>query len=133
MKHISPKKYAISLYEVLVSAKANEYSNLIDSFIRLLAKHKMLGKTRQIIRYLKAHIDEQQNIKTVYVSTTQSLDHVSKKHIVEYLEKLLKNKIEILEKIKPELIGGVVIEYDDVRLDGSVRKQLEILEQQFYL
>jgi F-type H+-transporting ATPase subunit delta len=132
MKHISPKKYAISLFETLQSTPTSEHAHLIASFVRLLAKHKMIGRVDKIINQLKLHMDKEAHIKTVQVSSAEPLDEKNKKNIIDQLEKDLGCKIEIVESVKPELIGGVMVAYDDVRIDGSIKKQLEVLSQQLH-
>jgi F0F1-type ATP synthase delta subunit len=132
MKHISPKKYATSLLEALQGVNATEQTHLIESFVKLLAKHKMFGKVDRIITHLKLSIDQQQNIKTVKVSSAEPLDKKLKQELIDNLEKELKYKIEILEIKKPDLVGGVVIEYDNIRIDGSIKKKLELLSQKLH-
>lgn len=133
MKHIAPKKYAISLYEVLKSADAVKHPALINSFIKLLARHKMLSKAEKIVEYFKLYADEKENIKTVKISLAQPLEQNIKREVIGYLEKMLSYKVEIQEQLQPDLIGGIMIEYDDVRIDGSIKKQLELLSQNFNL
>jgi ATP synthase F1 delta subunit len=92
----------------------------------------MIGRVDKIITQLKLHMDKNAHIKTVQVSSAEPLDEKNKKNIISQLEKDLGCKIEIVEFIKPELIGGVMIAYDDVRIDGSIKKQLEVLSQQLH-
>ncbi len=132
MKHISSKKYAVSLLVALQEVKTNEQSELIGSFVKLLAKHKMFSQVHNIISYLELFMDQKENIKSVKVSSAEPLESKLKQEIVNYLEKELKHKIEIFEIKKPELIGGVIIEYDDIRIDGSIKRKLEVLSQKLH-
>ncbi len=131
MKQIAPKKYAISLYEVLESTDASQQQAILASFVQLLVRHKMLAKLDKIINYFKLYADEQANIKTVKLNVAQPLDQTSRQNIINHLEKILKYKIEIVEETQPDLIGGVMIEYDDIRIDGSIKKQLTVMTNQF--
>ena len=40
-------------------------------------------------------------------------------------------KLELEVVVKPDLIGGFIIEVGDHLLDGSIRRQLDIIRRQF--
>lgn len=89
----------------------------------------MLAKADKIIKYFELYADEKANIKKVKLSLTQPLDQALQKDIINHLEKILHCQIRIIEKLQPDLIGGVTIEYDDIRIDGSIKKQLALMAE----
>ena len=50
--------------------------------------------------------------------------------VVDALNKIVKSKIELDKKIDPDLIGGMVVQVDDLLIDGSVKSSLQDLKQQ---
>ncbi len=129
MKQIAPKKYAVSLYEVLQDTSPSQHEALLISFVNLLARHKMLAKADKIIKYFDLYADEKAHVKKVKLGLTQPLDQALQKDIINNLEKILHCQIRIIEKLQPDLIGGVTIEYDDIRIDGSIKKQLAVMAE----
>jgi F-type H+-transporting ATPase subunit delta len=127
MRKISAKKYAISLYESLEEAPEKEVHELIKDFIKLLIRKNQINLIGKILLEFEKHWNEKEGIKKVEVTTSQPLLH--KKIITDELKKYLQKTIELEEKVDKEIIGGLIIKYDDILIDGSVKKRLAILRQ----
>jgi F-type H+-transporting ATPase subunit delta len=60
------------------------------------------------------------------VTTAKPLSEENKKKII----KVFGSKAELTETTDPSIIGGVIIKTEDIILDGSLKKQLQLLKTQ---
>ena len=123
---ITPKQYAISLYESTTKIDKIQAEKRIGNFIKILIKNNDLSLIDKIIQQYYKYYRNQRNITKIEVSSAKKLNP-------EILNKLIQkfhNQIEIEETIDESLIGGIVLRIDDnLLLDGSVKRKLENLER----
>lgn len=123
---ISPKQYAISLYEATKGASKDEAEKLIESFVKVLRFNNDLSKEKRIIEEYYAHCRKQKGIAKLRVRSSEKLSPA----IVSGIVKHFAGQVEIEEEIDPGLIGGIAIEInDDTLIDGSVKKKLQDLKE----
>ena len=123
---ITPKQYAISLYEITRDAKKEESSELIKSFVNLLRFNNNLSMEKRIIEEYQKYCRKQKGISKVRIKSGEKLSP----EIVSDIVKHFAGQVELEEEVDPNLIGGISVEIDDDTLiDGSVRKKLEDLRQ----
>ena len=87
------------------------------------------GQTRDIELYLRdieLALAERMGMVVVHVSSARELGGEVRKKIQERMMKAYDvKKVEMIEKIEPDLIGGVVVKTADAELDGSVLAKLQ--------
>lgn len=121
---ITPKQYAISLYESTQNADKAEILQRISNFIDILKKNNDLSQINKIIQYYHEHYRKIKKITKIEITSSKKL---SSGMISKILQKFNK-QIEMEEKIDPRLMGGIVIKINDNTLiDGSIRKKLNDL------
>jgi F-type H+-transporting ATPase subunit delta len=72
--------------------------------------------------------DEQLGIVRVSVKTSVEFSSKQEKDLVKQLEAMTKKKIEIAFSLDKTIKGGFIARVGDTVLDGSVKRQLEILK-----
>lgn len=72
--------------------------------------------------------DEQLGIVRVSVKTSVEFSSKQEKDLVKQLEVMTKKKVEIAFSIDKTIKGGFVARVGDTVLDGSIKRQLEILK-----
>lgn len=72
--------------------------------------------------------DEQLGIVRVTVRTSVEFSPKQEKDLVKQLEAMTKKKVEIVFSLDTTIKGGFVARVGDTVLDGSVKRQLEILK-----
>lgn len=127
MKNISPKKYAISLYESIKEVKRGKISEVIKGFVKLIAINKDIGKANKIIKAFIEYYNDHENILEVTVSTARPLESRDKESIIKILNSSFDKEIELTDNVDDTLIGGIVLKYGDYIADGSVKKQISLL------
>ncbi len=123
---ITPKQYAISLYESTIKIDEVQAEQRIGNFIEILKKNNDLSLVDKIIQQYYKYYREQRNISKIEVSSAKKLNPEILNKIIQKFNK----QIEIKETIKESLIGGIVLRVDDnLLVDGSVKKKLENLKK----
>ena len=70
------------------------------------------------------------NIIEVTVTTPFEISDDLKQTIKEYLSSIKEGKIQLTKKKDKALIGGFTLDFDNTRLDVSVKKRLEKMQKQ---
>lgn len=123
-KKISPKKYAALLYELTVGKKPPAFEIIVKKLLNLLKKNNQFKLCPQIIAEFEKLWNAQKGIAKINFVTARKIDGDSLSKIMKELENKLDKNIEITADVNPDLIGGVILRYDDKLIDGSVKKQL---------
>ena len=74
---------------------------------------------------------ELKNIKSVVVKTAVNIDENTKNKIIQSLINYTKSKIELIEEIDKNLLGGFVLMFDNKQYDASILSKLQKLSKQF--
>ena len=53
-----------------------------------------------------------------------------KKKVVETMTKKTGKTVVLSEETDPSIIGGMIIEYDNMRIDGSIKNRLKQFERE---
>ena len=123
---ITPKQYAISLYESTKNVDQVEIEKRIRKFINILKKNNDLSLVDKIVDKFHECYREERNISKIEITSGAEIDS-------EILNKIIhkfNNQIEIEEKIDKSLIGGIMIKINnDTLIDGSVKRKLKELKK----
>ena len=124
---ITPKQYAVSLYETTKNVDNFKINKRIENFVDILKKNNDLSLSGKIINeYNKYH----RNLRGISKIEITSSDKLDSKILNKIIQKF-KNQIEVEEKIDASLIGGIVVKIDnDILIDGSVKRKLEDLKKE---
>lgn len=124
---VEPKKKKIIIDEIF----SKHLHSLTISFLHQLIKNKRENLIRGIsISFIKKY-KESKGILTAYVQTASELSKYFLDQLIGILEKQTGEKIEIVQQIKPELIGGFIVTIDDKQLDKSIFNKLQRLKKEF--
>ncbi len=121
---VSQKKELISL---IFKGKIDE---LTLDFLKLVIQNKRETFIPMICRNLLSLIKEARGIKTVVLTTATEIDEISLEKINKMLEKELGGTVEISKKIKPGILGGMILCIDDKQYDASVASQLKKIKKE---
>lgn len=116
--------------EVLTTAFKNSVSEALFSFLLLvLEKHRieyLLAMAEEYERLVK----EDQGILPTCFITARPLDPAFADRLKEEFEKNTGKRIEMISKIDPEIIGGIIVILGNKIIDKSIRHQLDELKEE---
>lgn len=122
---VSVKQYARSLFEITADKSETELAHLITRFINFLHRRQDLNKMTAIIAELENIYEQQSGIMRAELLSARPLQNEIKQEISAYLErKAGVAQVKLTEKIDTNLIGGFVLRYNGLVVDGSLKNNL---------
>jgi F-type H+-transporting ATPase subunit delta len=128
---INAQQYARGLYELLEKKSKDEAKILLIDFVNFLAKNNDINKANEIIFQLEEIIRVEKGELEIELTSARVLAEESDELIKLYLKRKsgVKN-VRIKERIKPDIIGGFIIRYNDKVIDGSLKQNLLYFQKQ---
>ena len=94
------------------------------NFIATLAANKRLGFLPAIAaRYEQLRADAERTVE-VTVTSAVALSDAQREHYTQAMRKRLNREVRLHSNLDPSLLGGAVVQADDLVIDGSVRAGL---------
>ncbi len=113
--------------EVLNTALSNfeqEDKEFCD-FVRVIFENKRQELLPQIFDCFKDVIREYNNIASVTITLANEASNWRKERIINKIKEKIQKDIFVTWKIDPEIIGGIVVEYNDKLLNASIKGYLQ--------
>ncbi len=115
--------------------KKNVLKNIFESqlsktsfdFLCVVADKKRIRYLSKIIESFNALYNDENNILEVTAITTVPLSETLRKKLINKLESVSKKKIVLSERIDKSIIGGIVLEYNNTQIQGSIKHRLDEL------
>lgn len=104
-------------------------SQLMVNFLKTLSKHGRLGNLRAIRTEAQDLYDQQQGRIKVIVTTALPLEDEVKSAIADAVRQRTGGEPVLIERTRPDLIGGVVVQIGDTLFDGSVAARLRRMRE----
>ena len=95
------------------------------SFLLVTIDKRRQRLLREIARAYALLVDEHMNRTHVEVTVARRLDDASLREVAERLTGLLGKTAIPHQRVKPEILGGVVVRAGDTIFDGSLRRRLD--------
>lgn len=122
---ISPKQYAEALLETVDGKKAGEVKEAIKRFVEILHNNNDISKFGKIVKKFYQIWNAKKGIVEAEIVSANELDKEILKLLNSYIVKLSGAKEVIInKKVDKNIIGGVVIKYNDMVVDGSLKNKL---------
>ena len=113
----------------LMESHLGEVNSLIRNFLRVLIRKSRIVLLPEIAEYVEELKLKEDSIVPVEIVSVSDVPVKEIENIKEALEKIVEGKPEVEVSVVPELIGGVVIKFEDMVIDGSLRRYLEEIKQ----
>lgn len=101
------------------------------SFVRLILANRREKSVLQIALSYQSVYRKKKNIRVVNLISAEGLEPVFLSRICKDVTDLTHGTVEFSNHADPSLGGGFIFQLDDLRLDASVKNQLERIRRQF--
>ncbi len=108
-----------------------ELDKLTMGFVEIVIRKKREKHIHNIALKFEDLYLEYKNIRKALVISAVPLTETLRKEIKQMLEEETKGQIVMEEKVKPEIIGGLIIQLDDLLFNDSIHHKLEKLRKEF--
>lgn len=109
--------------------KAAQLSQIVLSFLGVLAKNRRLFAIESIADAFLADLARRRGQMTVDFTSAQPLTDDQSVRLTEKLNQTLVAKVRINAKVDPSLLGGLVVKIGSKLIDSSIRTKLIGLER----
>ena len=99
----------------------------VDS-LQVLNRKERLGIVREVAAAYHALHQESLGREELHVDTAVPLSDGVREQLRERISRATGKKIDLLERVDPSLIGGIVLQLGDKKFDGSVRRKLAVVK-----
>lgn len=95
------------------------------NFLKLLTEKGHIGAFSDCVKAYKGQYHEDNGIVDVLAVTAVALTDAQQEQLRNKLESVTGKTIELLFRVDPACIGGVRLDYDGKRVDGTVKNRLD--------
>lgn len=129
MRKIGTKEYAELLFSITQETSEQECTQLLQGFVSLLSKHRVLSRITAIEKQYSQLVDEREGRLRAVLQSPIPIPALTRTEIENEL-KIIFDKKEILlhEMIDPTLIGGWKIRTENYLIDRSIQGRLDKLK-----
>jgi F-type H+-transporting ATPase subunit delta len=100
-------------------------------FLSLMVSKHREPVIEEMIAEFRALHDERSGIVNVHVTSAVDLGSPQQKNLTEQLERLTGKKVRLRLQRDEQIKGGLLVRIGDTVMDSSVKRQLELLREQF--
>ncbi|HAE29657.1 MAG TPA: ATP synthase F1 subunit delta [Flavobacteriales bacterium] len=109
---------------------ASQIGELSNRFISILTKKKREEILEDIAIEFIAQYKNVKGQVVASVTTAIPLDEATKEKILKLVSSHVEGKVELVESVNPEIIGGFVVRIGDKMIDASIAKKLNDLKKE---
>lgn len=113
--------------KVLKNIFESQLSKTSFDFLCVVSDNKRIKYLQKIIVSFNALYNEEKNILEVTAITTVPLSESLREKLVKKLEDISQKTIVLYERIDKSIIGGIVLEYSNTQIQGSIKHRLDEL------
>lgn len=106
-------------------SKKLKFQKFFSNFLKVIARHNRLSQLNNINKHFDEIIRAENNKINVEVTTSIEISNDINNNLIEKLENLTKKKINLENKIDPNILGGIIIKIGSTMIDSSIKTKLE--------
>ena len=100
------------------------------NFINVIVEKNRISYIDKIIDSYKQLYNECNGILEITAITSTNMSDTLRKKLVDKLESVSSKKITLVEKVDKNILGGIVINYGNTQIDGSLKSKLDNIRYQ---
>lgn len=100
-------------------------SGTTEHFLCLLVEKHRINRIADIRSAFNALYYEAFSIAEVFVTSAEALTQAQSSKLTEKLSAKLGKQIRLVKSVDPSLLGGMVVQYGDTRMDNSLRTRMK--------
>jgi F-type H+-transporting ATPase subunit delta len=112
--------------EKLFRGKMND---LLLNLLQVMNNRNRMELVRPVQRQVGSRLEERHHQQEIVVETALPLTDEMRQEIRERVGRRIGKEALLTERLRPELIGGVVIHIGDVQIDGSVASRIRAVHR----
>lgn len=119
-----PRVSATQLVELIAEVSGSTLDASASNFIATLAHNRRLALLPDIVAMYEILRAEVERVADVEVTSAVPLEAAQQQRLAAALKTRLKRDVRLHCTVDPKLVGGAVVRYGDLVIDGSVTERL---------
>ncbi len=99
-------------------------AGITENFLCLLTEKRRINRIAEICSAFNAMYYEKFSIAEVFVTTAEPLEDTQREKLTAKLSAKLSRTIRLTETVQPDILGGMIVQYGDTRMDNSLRTRM---------
>lgn len=127
----SPTVSAEEKLGVIKEAFGGKLSRCVYNFLCVVTEGRRWNSFNGICKAFSELCNEELGIAEITITTAFPLTAEQREKVKKKMAEIIGKNIEMSEKTDKSLVGGIVVDYGDTRMDGSIKTRLEGLRDSF--
>jgi len=119
-----PRVTSAQLVDLIANVAGDRLSDPMRNFIATLAHNRRLALLPEILGMYETLRAEVEGVADVQVTSAVPLDAAQQQRLAKALKTRLQREVRMQCSVDASLIGGAVVRYGDLVIDGSVKERL---------
>ena len=115
---------------ILTEAFGDKLHIYVLNFLKLLTEKGYIRHFSDCRKAYKEQYNADRGILEVQTLSAVTLTESQKQRLTDKLTTITGKQIELLCRVEPSLLGGILLSYDGKQIDGTVKGRLEVMEKQ---
>ncbi len=103
--------------------------DVLLNLLQILNRRRRLDLVHAVYRAVELRLEEEHHQQEVVVETAAPLSEDLRVRLKDVLSRRMGKEALLIEQVRPELIGGVILHVKDKRLDGSLATRIRTVRQ----
>lgn len=116
--------------KILKEIFEKQVSKLTMTYILVITKKRRESFLHEISMAFAEHYYDYKGVLTTYITTATTLTEPVRNEVIELMKKNTKKTIRLIESVNPELVGGYVLNWNDLQFDASISSQINRLKRE---
>jgi F-type H+-transporting ATPase subunit delta len=104
-------------------------SDLLLNLLQVMNNRNRMELVRAVQRQVEVRLEERHHQQEIVVETALPLTDEMRSAIRERVGRRIGKEALLIERLRPDLIGGVIIHIGDVQIDGSVLSRIRAVRR----
>ncbi len=99
-------------------------AGVTEHFLFLLVEKRRINRIAEIRAAFNAMYYEKFSIEEVSVITAVPMEDAQREALTAKMQKKLQKTVKLIEQVDPDILGGMIVQYGDTRMDNSLRTRM---------
>ncbi|UQS83844.1 ATP synthase F1 subunit delta [Bombilactobacillus thymidiniphilus] len=123
---LTSNELALSDKQAILDLIKKNASSLMQNFLQMLFDYRRLEDFTAIMHAYTVLYDKKSGVGHVKVQTALALSNEQQQALKQALKKRFNlQQVSLQIQVVPEILGGLIIQFNNVIIDGSVQKKLQ--------
>ncbi len=115
--------------QILDNALRGQVHIYVLNFLKILCERGIIGEFDGCVEAFRTFYNRDNRVVEAVATTSVPLDDVRRAQLVEKLCAMSGKQVQLIEKVDPAVMGGVLLEMEGKRYDNTLRHRLSQMRQ----